>query len=268
MYGALAVNVVVIALASLMTVMGGIFPNLLSAAAKEMIEKNYGKMEHLAVYIESIPSVNIFYGKVDRIRILASGFKIGDFIISDMEIISTPVSFNPTEVLSSGKFRVENPILAEGRITLTEEDLNRYLNSPNVLKDLSHIRTDLSLFPGSSSQVQYLSITRPHIYLHPQGLVFTFDLSSGGEGEAPLPIIFKANLAFLDSKKLGLTSMEISTEGLVLPRELAAEVEKALNPILDLDRYSSPDVRFTFQGLEMYEQKFVILAQSQIQKIN
>lgn len=261
-------NVVVIALASLMMVMGGAFPNLLSSAASEMIQKNYGKMENLSVYIESVPSINIFYGKVDRIRILARGFKIGEFIISDMEIITTPVNFNATEALSTGKFRVEKPILAEGRITLTEEDLNRYLNSPSVLKDLSKIRTDLSLFPGGSSQVQYLSITNPHLYLHPREIIFTFDLSSGGQGEAPLPILFKASLALLDSQKLGLTSMEISTEGLVLPRELALEVEKALNPILDLDRYSSPDVHFSFQGLETYEQKFVILAQGQIQRIN
>lgn len=259
-------NVVVIALASMMLLMGGVFPNLLSSAAKEMIQKNYGKMENLAVYIESVPSFNVFFGKVDRIRIMAQGFAIGDFKIAGMEIVTSPVTFNSGESLSTGKFRLQQPIIAEGKITLTEQDLNNYLNSPRILKDLSKIEANLALFPGEA-QVSYLSITKPHIYLHPQEIVFTFDLASG-EGMPPLPIIFKGKLTLLDNHKLGLASVEISTDDFALPQELAVEVEKALNPVLDLNRYSTQDVSFNFYGLELYEKRFVVIAGSKIYRIN
>lgn len=128
--------------------------------AEQAIRNQLDSVETLAVRVDNTPNYQLAKGKVDRVRIAGRGlYPIEGIRIDTLELETDAIEVDPSS-LRQGQPELEKPLNAGIRLVLTQADLNRALQSPQVTEQLR----DLSLnFFDSPEQLERYDFVNPEI---------------------------------------------------------------------------------------------------------
>lgn len=105
---------------------------VVSKAAEITLSSQLDAAEKIEVDVETDLS-EVIHGKAEEVAIAGEGLVIQkDIRVQEMELHTDKIDINPLSVLF-GHIKLNQPIDANGRIVLTEPDINRALNSDYVL---------------------------------------------------------------------------------------------------------------------------------------
>lgn len=116
--------------------------DLVSKAAEVTLSSQLDAAQKIDVDVEtSLPE--IVQGKAEQVAIAGEGLVIQkDIRVQEMELHTDTIDINPLSVLF-GQIELNQPIDANGRIVLTEPDINRALNCDYVLSKAQNYQLDV-----------------------------------------------------------------------------------------------------------------------------
>jgi LmeA-like phospholipid-binding len=151
---------------ALLATLGNLGGYSLEQIAKDLLLKQVDHADRLEVRVVSRPNYQLVNGEVERVQLAARGVVRQPFRVAVAEMETDPVSLN----FSGAKVGLKKPLQAAVHLELTEEDLNKTLNSPEVIKEFQNLRAEIPGVLGGSGQVQRITFSEPKISLQ-EGIV-------------------------------------------------------------------------------------------------
>jgi LmeA-like phospholipid-binding len=145
------ITILLSSLLGILAPIGLVSDRLATTAIRDRLES----ADTLAVRIDNAPSYQLLQGKVQRVRIAGRGIvPRPDLRIAALEVETDAIALNPTS-LRKGKPQLEQPLQAGVRLELTQEDVNRFLQSPAVVERFKTLNLNL---PNDANQPEPYSI--------------------------------------------------------------------------------------------------------------
>lgn len=137
-------------------------PNLqqqaISEAASMTLSTQLDEIEHLDVDINT-NLLKIVQGQAESVSVVGQGLVMQkDIRVQEMELHTERVDINPLSALF-GQIELNKPVNATARLVITEQDLNRALNSDYIRSNYPHIELNVE------SQTVTLSPQKIEIFL-------------------------------------------------------------------------------------------------------
>ncbi|MEG3439606.1 DUF2993 domain-containing protein [Pannus brasiliensis CCIBt3594] len=198
-----------IALSSLLTLLvpaGAILDSVLANSIRARVNK----VEQLSVRVDNTPSYQALQGKVDRVRVAGRGlYPVEGFRVEAIDLETDPLS------VDIGKLQQKKAKLNEAlrkpasgalRLVLTEEDINKALQSPEIKARVQAVidravprreETGNQSFQLQSARVDFLENNR---------VATTIEVRSIRDGQVsePIDLALEVGLKVIDGRKLEL----------------------------------------------------------------
>ena len=230
---------------------------ILDRTLAKAFREQFDGVEKLAVRVDNAPSYSILQGKVERVRVASRGVKLGPNVrIDTLELEIDPIA----DVRGFSGADAENqagaqPLQGAIRLVITEEDINRALESPQVKAILQQLLNGLVPEQGNLSQLgyellnlrlQFLDNNRLHLQM---GLVRP---GSGAGQSQPLDIAFKSGVKVISGSSLQLIEPEISVNGQPITSPLIiGTLTNGLSQFFDLRQLESQGITARILQLEL-----------------
>ena len=197
-------------------------------------------VEHHRVRIDNSPTYRMAQGKLEKVRIAARGAKIKpDLRIEALELETDRLDLNlaKLDLDSVDEFRaaLNQPFQSALRLVLTEADLNRLLQSPEILAQIQQTLNRLIASKAGSTNIAY-QLLDLSLELHSDNRLginlklvrptssFESALESDGNNQAQrsreLMMNLQVGIAVIDGKKISL----IDPEGMVNGRPMSSRL--------------------------------------------
>ncbi len=216
---------------------------VLDQVAENAIRSRLVDVESLTVRVDNGPSYQVLQGRVDRVRIAGRGVvPRPDLRIAAAELETDPIDVN-LGGLRRGEVVLDEPLQGALRLVLTETDLNAFLSSPTVTKQLSEIKIG-SLNPAQARERDRYKIKNPAIDLLPADsgtdpasnrLRVTVELEDLVQ-EGTLQLEAELGLSISEGDRLTLIDPILTVNGLPAPPQLVNGLLGNLNNRLSLQQ--------------------------------
>ncbi len=225
--------------------------------AENTLRSRLAKVEQLQVRVDNAPSYQLVNGRVDRVRIAGRGvFPIPELRLAVLEVDTDAIAVKPAS-LRKGKPQFEQPLRAGVRLVLTQEDLNRALQSPAVTERLRNLGIGL-LRRREAQQVARYTFLNPQIeFLDNQRLRLRIDLQEQGYTDL-LSLKVETGVEVVAGRTLRLIDLQASANGEPVPPQILQAIAQGVSQRLDLRRLEASGVtarilnfRLERQGLEL-----------------
>jgi hypothetical protein len=203
----------------------------------KVIESNLrsrlNKVEQLQVRVDNSPSYQLAQGKVERVRIAGRGLWLTpDIRVGALEIETDPLNVDLQRLRQGGqksaKESLRQPVQAGARLVLTEEDVNKALQSPTIAQRLRRVGSSLS---GGSSEPYEL--VNPKVdFLGNNRIRFQGELVRNDT--EPLTLIVESGLGFTGGHSLKLIEPVATLNGRALSPFLVAGFTEGISRRFDL----------------------------------
>lgn len=199
--------------------------------AAQQLKKQFVAVEDLTVRIDNTPSYQIIQGKIDQVRIAGTGVvPVRDVRIQQLDIETDPIA------LQGLKAKLAQPLQAGVKLVITEADINRALQSPQIIDQLKRIGGQ-ALGAQAAQQINRYSFTNPRVrFLNNQRVQAQVDLRERGYPDT-LTLEVETTIVPQAGKTLELTDTEITANGQPLYAPLTRRIIAGVNQQLDLDRF-------------------------------
>ena len=202
--------------------------------AQKAIRQQFQSVEQLEVRIDNAPSYQIVQGKADRVRIAGRGlFLAQDIRLDTLELETDPIQLDARR-LQRGRPRLEKPLRAGVRLVITQEDINRALRSPTVLKRLTALGISAVGKPGASRRAQQYTVLNPHIdLLAHQRFRLKAELQEGTD-PATLKIVAESGIEVIAGRQLRLVAPLVRLDDEAVPEQVVRSIAQGISEQSDL----------------------------------
>jgi hypothetical protein len=210
----------------------------------DAIRQRFESVEQLQVRIDNTPSYQLAQGKVERVRIAGRGMRLTPEIrIAVLEVETDPIDVDVRRLRRGGKTppleALRKPVQAMVRLVLTEEDINRALQSPEVASRLRNLGTRLA--GGAEREgVERYEILNPRVeLLENSRLRFSAEIQERGEPER-LAMVVESGVRIVSGRRLELTEPVVLVNGEPAPARLVTGLASGVSRRSDtgtLERY-------------------------------
>lgn len=114
---------------------------IISQAVEAGLSSQLEEADDVAVEVHT-NLLNVAQGKADSVSVSGKGMVIQDVRLQEVEVQTDRVSINPLSVLL-GELKLNQPLDATARVTLTEADVNRAVNSDMVKRHLPSLKLEV-----------------------------------------------------------------------------------------------------------------------------
>lgn len=147
---------------------GGVILDLL--VGKNLRSQVIG-VEKQAIRLDNVPSYQIVGGKLQKIRVATTGVKLKPNLrIETLELETDPIDLDRDKLnldnLEQFKAALKQPLQGAAKIVLTEADLNRALQSPEIQAQVEQTLNRLIARKAGSSNISY-QLLAPRVELSP-----------------------------------------------------------------------------------------------------
>lgn len=226
------------------------------------IRSQLAAVETLAVRVDSTPNYQMVQGKVDRVRIAGRGvFPLEGVRIEVLELETDPIEVDPVR-LRQGQAVLEKPLNAAIRLVLTEQDVNRALQSPEITAQLR----DLSLnFLGSpAQQLERYDFVDPQVDFLDNRLRFQVALQAQ-QSPTQIAIAVESGIQINQGRQLQLVEPIATLNGRPLPSQFINLLVSGISRQLDLNRLAERGVTARVLNWSMDAEELQIAAFVQVQ---
>ncbi|MGK7872934.1 MAG: DUF2993 domain-containing protein [Xenococcaceae cyanobacterium] len=217
---------------------------ILDSAIENAFRSQFEEVEQLEIRIDNAPSYQILQGKVERIRIASRGVQlIPNLRIEALELETDPIDVDLQHLRQGGRSAfnesLRQPVQGGVRLVLTEADINRALQSPEIQSRLEQLVN--RFLPGSAgSQTRRYELFNPRVeLLGDNRLRVQVQLrKSGSQGQAsqPLDIMLELGLKVVAGRSFQLIEPVATINGRRVSTRLLKGVARGLTSRLDLRR--------------------------------
>ncbi|MBF2003449.1 MAG: DUF2993 domain-containing protein [Synechococcales cyanobacterium M58_A2018_015] len=214
--------------------------------------------ELLAVRIDNAPSYRLLQGQVDRVRIAGRGiYPLANVRIEALEVETDAIAVDP-DSLSRGEPQLEQPLNAGVRLVLTEADLNRALQSPELTEPLRDLSLDLLGSPAEQLE-RYDFVNFNVEFLENQRLRFQGTLQAQ-QSPLQIPIVAESGLQIRSGRQLELVEPTVSLNGEPLPPQLIALLTSGISQQLDLATLDDEGITARILHFELSPEQLTLAA--------
>lgn len=236
-------------------------------AVRDLIRSQLSGAERLEVRIDAIPNFKLLSGEVDRLRFAGRGLAVRpDFRIARLDLETDAIIFDPGS-LGSPSPRLRQPLQAAINVQLAEADLNRALNTPDILKNLQGLRIELPGAVGGSGKPEVLSFTEPRITLIGNNEAILQSLVRIEGKSDTLLVSFRTGVAVDEGVRLRLVKPVFTLNDVPVPPEIADAFLGGLNQIVDLDLLAEQGIAARILRFEVLPGEMRLTGFARIQKI-
>lgn len=240
------------------------------------VRQRFQRVEQLQVRIDNAPNYQLVGGKVQRVRIAGRGFWLTpEARIDVLELDTDPLNAD-IQALRGGKnsplAALREPAKAAFRLALTQEDVNKLLQSPKISQQLQTIS---SRFLGNMSgeQLQAYEIINPRIEFLPENrlrLQVELQQKAGtGSGEnstaQKLAVIAESGIRIVKGQQLELISPAVSINENTIPEFLISALAQNFIDELDLKKLQQSGITARILDFQVNQDKLEIAAFVQVQ---
>lgn len=207
--------------------------------AENALRRQINSAETLAVRIDNAPNYRFLQGKVDRVRIAGRGIALEQGIrIAALEVETDAIAVKPRS-LQTGKPELEKPLDAGIRLTLTREDINQALQSPQLTEQLQNLNLD---FLGAPGQLDRYDIVNPQVeFLGDNRIRFQVTLQSQ-QTDSQVAIKAESGIEISSGRQLQLVEPTASIDGNPLPPQLIQLLIGGISQRLDLSNLEAQGI--------------------------
>ncbi len=216
---------------------------ILDRVIENAFRSQFEEVEQFQVRIDNAPSYQILQGKVERIRIASRGLQlIPNLRIEALELETDPLDLD-FQRLQQGRWSdvqesLRRPLQGGVRLILTEVDLNRALQSPEIKSRLQQLVNRLVPGRADSSVQRYQLLNLRLEFLEDNRLRVQVQLrraSSQGEASQPLDISLELGIKVVAGRTLQLIDPVATVNGRRISNRLLKGFVKGVSSRLDLD---------------------------------
>lgn len=236
---------------------------MVDRVAQTTIRKQFEAVEQLEVRIDSAPSYQIVQGKADRIRIAGRGlFPAKEIRLEALEVETDLIQLDATR-LRRGKPRLETPLRAGVRLVLKQEDMNRALRSPLVLKQLKALGIS-TLAQQTRQRAQRYTLLNPRIeFLANQRLRLQAELQDATDPDT-LTIVAESGLAIIAGRQLQLLNPIVRVNNEAVPVQIVQSIAKGITEQSDLRQLEKNGLTARILQLNLAENQISLAAFVQV----
>lgn len=251
---------------------------IVDRVAQNAIRSRFEKVEQLQVRVDNVPSYQLIQGKVERVRIASRGLWVTpSFRIAALELETDPLAVDIQSLRQRGQAAsaegqrlptntLRKPLQAGLRLVLTEQDINKLLESPAVA---ARLRTIGSSFLGNmgGQQSQAYEFVNPKVeFLANDRLRFQVSLQQTGEpapGESSakqLTLNLESGVGIVSGHQLQLISPKASINDEPVPEFLLNPLAQTLSEQLDFRNLQDNGITARLLKLSIKPQQMEIAA--------
>ena len=228
--------------------------------AQKAIRQQFTAVEQLEVRIDNAPSYQVAQGKVDRVRIAGRGlFLAQDIRLATLELETDPIQLDARR-LQRGKPRLEKPLRAGVRLVITQEDMNRALRSPTVLKRLTTLGISTLGKRETNRRVQQYALLNPRVaLLTNQRLQFQAELQEADD-PATLKIVAETGIEIIAGRQLRLIDPLVLLNDEAVPQQVVQSIAKGINEQFDLRQLERSHITARILQLSLTDKQLNVAA--------
>lgn len=196
----------------------------------QQLKRQFVAVEDLAVRIDNTPSYQITRGKIDQIRIAGKGlFPLADLRIDTLEVETDPITLKGLQA------KLARPLQAGVKLVITEQDMNRALQSPTMIDQLKQLSTNV-LGSQAADQIDRYTLVNPQLtFLGQQRMRFEVELQEQGYPDT-LQLTIETDITLASEQSIQLTNTRITADDQPVYPPLTRRLVAGLNQQLNLDR--------------------------------
>ncbi len=216
---------------------------VLDQVAENAIRSRLVDADSLTVRVDNSPSYQVLQGRVERVRIAGRGVvPRPDLRIAVAELETDPIDLD-LGGLRRGEVVLDEPLQGALRLVLTETDLNAFLRSPTVARQLGEIKIG-SLNPAQARERNRYKLRNPVIDFLPEEsssvptdnrLRITVDLEDQVQ-EGALQLKAEVSLSISAGDRLTITNPMLTVNGIPAPPQLVTSLLGNVNDRLSLQQ--------------------------------
>ncbi len=228
------------------------------AIVAQQLKRQFVAVEDLAVRIDNTPSYQIIQGKIDQIRIVGKGlFPLADLRIDTLEIETDPITLEGLQA------KLAQPLQAGVKLVMTEQDINRALQSPAVVDRLKQLSGDL-LGAQATDQIARYTLVNPQLtLLGRQRMRIEVELQEQGYPDT-LKLTIETDITLASERSIQLTNTSITTDDQPVYPPLTRRLVAGLNQQLNLDKLEQFGITAYLLKLDFSQQQAQIAAFVQV----
>ncbi|MFE4105513.1 LmeA family phospholipid-binding protein [Almyronema epifaneia] len=220
--------------------------------AENAIRSQLISADELVVRVDNAPSFQLLQGKVDHVRMAGRGIvPLENLRIAVFELETDTVDFD-LDRLRRGDIQLDAPFQAAIRLQLEEQDINRFLASPEVAERLSNLSFDF-FSSRRDRQVQRYRLQNPQVnFVGNSRLQIQVDITDVVSQEA-LDVVIETGVAIAGGSHFQLVDPLITVDGSPAPDQLVQQLITGINNNLNLQSLEYSGVTARILALEIGE---------------
>lgn len=211
-------------------------------------------------------NVDFSEGKIGDLSAKSSGFINNKIILDNLEIAFKNVFFYTDSLFSGQKFILKKPVKTQAKARITQLSLNKTLNQPKLLNELSNLTRARINNLGIDLNIGLISFHNPKARILPNNTI-QIEMMGSMSPLFSFPVKYITTLNISNSKLI-LTSPQLIASGIALPIEVTNLLNQKLSSIMDIDERLKEDAEVTITSINMIPDKEItITAEAIIKKL-
>ncbi len=200
--------------------------------AENFIRSHLAGVKQLQVRVDTAPTYQLLQGKVQRVRIAGRSLRLKqqDIRIAALELETDAIEFDPSSFRQK-RPRLKRPLQAGVRLVVNQEDINKFLQSPEFLERWRKFNLEDSSLSSSSLTYNFLN-PKVKILANNQ-LNFQVELQEKNQSK-PLLIQVESGVKVIAGRRFQLVHPVVLVNGEKFPPQLVNSVVDNINQRLDL----------------------------------
>jgi hypothetical protein len=228
---------------------------LIDRVAETAIRDQLQQAQELQVRVDNAPSHQLLQGRVERVRIAGRNLRLKqqDIQIALLELETDPIEVNPRS-FRQRRLKLNRPLQAGVRLVLTQENINKALQSPELIARLRKINLGL---PGN---VQSSDFVNPRVeFLTNNRLRFQVEIREQGK-EQPLFVLLETGLDVASGRQIQLIEPIIFLNGEEVPKPFVKIFISNIGQRLDLKNLEPYGLQARILQLKMRKKEIELAA--------
>lgn len=232
---------------------------VIDRTAENAIRSQFANVKQLQVRVDNAPSHQLLQGKVQRVRVAGRSLQLKqqNLQIAALELETDAIELDPRTLRRKPLF--QRPLQAGLRVVLTQEDINKLLQSPKFLAQLEKMKISVD----DSSNTEYNSVYKfvnPNVkFLANNRLSFQVELQNKSQNK-PLLIRAESGVNIIGGKNIQLVEPVVTADGEAAPPQFLNQIVNNINKRLDLGKLEGDGLQVRILKLNMKQQELEIAA--------
>ena len=245
-------------------IVGGILPRVANNMVTQQLRQVLMNPRKLETRLVQVPSYGLLSGAVERLEVDAEGFQVQGVPVESLWIAITPIKMSGSKMYS-GQVELEQASQAEAKLVITQKNMEDFLQTDRMKDLLGNIKLPESALPIPIPEGA-LSIEEPSIQLKQDRVIISGRLKAFG-GFIDMVIKIASSFELTSENELVLRNVEAEVNGTPVQPEQLQPLTDKLNPLLDLRKFATEDMKFFFRKLLLEDGRLTLVGAADIRRL-